>query len=75
MAKQVGMPIGQGLAAGIMESIPAIRGAMAVSLGAAQGQATQSVQNYYLTANYATSQSESTLRNDLRAMQILSGAV
>lgn len=75
MAKQVGLPIGQGMAAGIMESIPAIRGAMAVSLGAAQGQATQSIQNYYLTANYATSQSESTIRNDLRAMQILSGAV
>lgn len=75
MAKQVGLPIGQGLAVGIMESIPAIRGAMAVSLGSAQGQATQSIQNYYLTANYATSQSESTLRNDLRAMQLLSGAV
>ena len=75
MAKQVGLPIGQGMAAGIMSSIPAIRGAMAVSLGAAEGQATQSIQNYYLTANYATSQSESTIRNDLRAMQILSGAV
>lgn len=75
MAKQVGLPIGQGMAAGIMESIPAIRGAMAVSLGAAQGQATQSIQNYYLTASYQTAQSESSIRNDLRAMQILSGAV
>ena len=75
MAKQVGLPIGEGMAAGIMSSIPAIRGAMAVSLGSAQGQATQSIQNYYLTANYATSQSESTIRNDLRAMQLLSGAV
>ena len=75
MAMQVGLPIGQGLAAGIMESIPAIRGAMAVSLGAAQGQATQSVQNYYLSATYQTTQSESSIRNDLRAMQILSGAV
>jgi phage-related protein len=75
MAKQVGLPIGQGLAAGIMESIPAIRGAMSVSLGAAQGQATQSIQNYYLTASYQTAQSESSIRNDLRAMQLLSGAV
>ena len=75
MAKQVGLPIGQGLAAGIMESIPAIRGAMAVSLGSAQGQATQSIQNYYLTASYQTAQSESSIRNDLRAMQLLSGAV
>ena len=75
MAKQVGLPIGQGLASGIMESIPAIRGAMAVSLGAAQGQATQSIQNYYLTASYQTAQSESSIRNDLRAMQLLSGAV
>lgn len=75
MAKQVGLPIGQGLAAGIMESIPAIRGAMAVSLGSAQGQATQSIQNYYLSATYQTAQSESNIRNDLRAMQLLSGAV
>jgi len=75
MAKQVGLPIGQGLAAGIMESIPAIRGAMAVSLGSAQGQATQSIQNYYLSATYNTAQSESSIRADLRAMQILSGAV
>lgn len=75
MAQVVGAPIGQGIAAGIMEGIPAIRGAMAVSLGAAQGQATQSVQNYYLSATYNTAQSESSLRNDLRAMQLLSGAV
>ena len=75
MAKQVGLPIGQGLAAGIMESIPAIRGAMSVSLGSAQGQATQSIQNYYLSATYQTAQSESSIRNDLRAMQLLSGAV
>lgn len=75
MAQQVGLPIGQGLAAGIMESIPAIRGAMAVSTGAAAGQATQSIQNYYLSATYNQTQSESSIRNDLRAMQILSGAV
>ena len=75
MAKQVGLPIGQGMAAGIMESIPAIRGAMAVSTGAAAGQATQSIQNYYLSATYNTAQSESSIRADLRAMQILSGAV
>ena len=75
MARQVGLPIGQGMAAGIMESIPAIRGAMAVSTGAAAGQATQSIQNYYLSATYNQTQSESSIRNDLRAMQLLSGAV
>jgi hypothetical protein len=33
------------------------------------------VQNFYLTANYQTAQSQSSLTADLRAMQLLAGGV
>lgn len=75
MAKQVGLPIGQGIAAGIASSAGDIRAAMGYSVGSAVGATNQTVQNYYLTANYATPQSPTSIAADLRAMQYLTGAI
>ena len=75
MAKQVGLPIGQGIAAGIASSAADIRAAMGYSVGSAVSATNQTVQNYYLTANYATPQSPTSIAADLRAMQYLTGAI
>jgi len=74
-ADSIGLPISQGIAAGIAKGAPEINGALNTTLGGAAGGTTQTVQNYYLSATYNTRQSESSIMADLRAMQLLSGAV
>ena len=74
-ADSIGLPISQGIAAGIAKGAPEINGALTTTLGGAAGGTTQTVQNYYLSATYNTRQSESSIMADLRAMQLLSGAV
>ena len=75
MADIVGNPMAQGIAAGIASGIPDIQRALNVAVTAATGAPTQTVQNFYLTANYQTAQSQSSLTADLRAMQLLAGGV
>lgn len=75
MADIVGNPMAQGIAAGIAAGIPDIQRALNVAVTAATGAPTQTVQNFYLTANYQTAQSQSSLAADLRAMQLLAGGV
>lgn len=71
MAETVGVPFAQGIAAGIAAGIPDITGAARVAGTAAAGA---TVNNYYnLTANYANTQSESTILSDLRMMQSVFG--
>lgn len=74
-ADDIGTPISQGIAAGILRGAGDIANAVNYSTGAAATVSNSTVQNYYLTANYATVQSESSLRADLRGLQLLSGAV
>lgn len=71
MAETVGIPFSQGIAAGIAAGIPDITGAARIAGTAAAGA---TVNNYYnLTANYANTQSESTILADLRMMQSVFG--
>jgi phage-related protein len=74
-ADDVGMSISQGIAAGIAKGAPEINGALGMTLGGAANGTQQTVQNYYLSATYNQRQSESSIMADLRAMQLLSGAV
>jgi phage-related protein len=74
-ADSVGLPISQGIAAGIAKGAPEINGALGMTMGGASAGTTQTVQNYYLSATYNQRQSESNIMADLRAMQLLSGAV
>lgn len=74
-ADSIGLPISQGIAAGIAKGAPEINGALSTTMGGAAAGTTQTVQNYYLSATYNTRQSESSIMADLRAMQLLSGAV
>jgi phage-related protein len=74
-ADVIGMPISQGIAAGIAKGAPEINGALGMTLGGAANGTQQTVQNYYLSATYNQRQSESSIMADLRAMQLLSGAV
>jgi len=74
-ADNVGASISEGIAAGIIKGAPEINGALNATLGGASAGTTQTVQNYYLSATYNTRQSESSIMADLRAMQLLSGAV
>lgn len=75
MARIIGEPIAQGIAAGIVSGVPDIQRALNVAVSSATGAPTQTVQNFYLTANYQTAQSQSSLTADLRAMQLLAGGV
>lgn len=75
MARLIGQPIAQGIAAGIVSGVPDIQRALNVAVSSATGAPTQTVQNFYLTANYQTAQSQSSLTADLRAMQLLAGGV
>jgi len=75
MAQVIGQPIAQGIAAGIVSGVPDIQRALNVAVSSATGAPTQTVQNFYLTANYQTAQSQSSLTADLRAMQLLAGGV
>jgi len=74
-ANQVGFNISSGIAAGIAQGTPDITGAISGATGAAVGAVNQTTQNYYLSASYQTAQSESSISNDLRAMQLLAGGM
>jgi hypothetical protein len=74
-ADQVGYQMSAGMAAGIMRGIPDITGAIGGASGAAVGAVNQTTQNYYLSASYQTAQSESSISQDLRAMQLLAGGM
>jgi len=74
-ADAIGKPIGQGIAAGIASTTPTISGALGGTVGAAAAATTSTVQNFYLTANYATAQSQSDIMTDVRTMQLLAGGV
>lgn len=69
-AEAIGAPMAQGIAAGMLANVGAVQAAAGLTVGA--GAAT--VNNYYqLTASYNTMQSESSITQDLRAMQLASG--
>jgi hypothetical protein len=74
-ADQVGYNISSGIAAGITKGTPDITGAIGGATGAAVGAVNQTTQNYYLSASYQTAQSESSISQDLRAMQLLAGGM
>jgi hypothetical protein len=74
-ADQVGHNISSGIAAGITQGTPDITGAIGGATGAAVGAVNQTTQNYYLSASYQTAQSESSISQDLRAMQLLAGGM
>lgn len=68
MASMIGVPMVQGIISGSTTGIQR-------AVQAPPAEASQTVQNFYLTANYQTTQSQSSVRNDLRAMQLLAGGV
>jgi hypothetical protein len=74
-ADQVGYQMSAGMAAGIMRGIPDVTGAIGAVSGSAVGAVNQTTQNYYLSASYQTAQSESSISQDLRAMQLLAGGM
>jgi len=74
-ADQVGYQMTAGMAAGIMRGIPDVTGAIGAVSGSAVGAVNQTTQNYYLSASYQTAQSESSISQDLRAMQLLAGGM
>ena len=74
-ADQIGYQMSAGMAAGIVRGIPDVTGAIGVTTGAAVGAVNQTTQNYYLSASYQTAQSESSISQDLRAMQLLAGGM
>ena len=74
-ADAIGAPIGQGIAAGIARTSGDVASAMGATVGSAVGATQQTIQNFYLTANYATAQSQSDIMSDVRAMQLLAGGV
>lgn len=74
-ADQVGYQMSAGMAAGIARGIPDVTSAIGAVSGAGVGAVNQSTQNYYLSASYQTAQSESSIGQDLRAMQLLAGGM
>jgi len=74
-ADQVGYQMSAGMAAGIMRGIPDVTSAIGAVSGSAVGAVNQTTQNYYLSASYQTAQSESSIGQDLRAMQLLAGGM
>jgi phage-related protein len=74
-ADQIGYQMSAGMAAGIIRGVPDITGAISGVTGAAVGAVNQTTQNYYLSASYQTAQSESSISQDLRAMQLLAGGM
>ena len=71
-AAMVGEPIGQGMAQGIINTTGLVADASSMAVGNAGAVTTY---NYNLNASYATVQSEGNIMQDLRAMQILGGAL
>jgi len=74
-ADQIGYQMSAGMAAGIIRGVPDITSAIGAATGSAVGAVNQTTQNYYLSASYQTAQSESSISNDLRAMQLLAGGM
>ena len=74
-ADQVGYQMSAGMAAGIARGIPDVTSAIGAVSGSAVGAVNQTTQNYYLSASYQTAQSESSISQDLRAMQLLAGGM
>lgn len=74
-ADQIGYQMSAGMAAGIVKGIPDVTGAIGATAGSAVGAVNQTTQNYYLSASYQTAQSESSISQDLRAMQLLAGGM
>ena len=74
-ADQVGYQMSAGMAAGIVRGIPDVTSAIGAVSGAGVGAVNQTTQNYYLSASYQTAQSESSISQDLRAMQLLAGGM
>jgi hypothetical protein len=71
-ADMVGAPISQGMAQGIINSSGLVADASSMAVGNAAAVTTY---NYNLNASYATVQSEGNIMHDLRAMQLMSGAL
>lgn len=71
-ADMVGAPISQGMAQGIINSSGLVADASSMAVGNAAAVTTY---NYNLNASYATVQSEGNIMQDLRAMQLMSGAL
>jgi phage-related protein len=71
-ADMVGAPISQGMAQGIINSSGLVADASSAAVGNAAAVTTY---NYNLNASYATVQNEGSIMQDMRAMQLLSGAV
>lgn len=71
-ADMVGAPISQGMAQGIINSSGLVADASSAAVGNA---ASVTSYNYNLNASYATVQNEGSIMQDMRAMQLLSGAV
>lgn len=71
-AEMVGAPISQGMAQGIINSSGLVADASSMAVGNAAAVTTY---NYNLSASYATVQNEGSIMQDMRAMQLLSGAV
>jgi len=74
-ADQIGYQMSAGMAAGIVKGIPDVTSAIGAVSGAGVGAVNQTTQNYYLSASYQTAQSESSISQDLRAMQLLAGGM
>lgn len=74
-AAQIGLPFSQGIAAGITQSGGLVTSAITDALmGAMVNVAASDVgrtQNFYLNASYANMQSEGSLRDDVRTLQLL----
>lgn len=73
-AKSVGMPIGQGIAMGISQSSLTISDALASAISPL-ATSTVTNNNYYLTANYSRTQSETSIMQDLQVIRQLSGGI
>lgn len=71
-ADLVGAPISQGMAQGIIDTSGLVADASSMAVGNAAAVTTY---NYNLNASYATVQDEGSIMQDLRAMQILGGAL
>jgi hypothetical protein len=70
-ADAIGKPMAQGIAAGMLSSAGAVQTAAGLTVGAG---AAATVNNYYqLTATYNTMQSESSILQDMRALQLAAG--
>lgn len=73
MSDAISAPLTQGLAAGFAAGVPLVERSAASSRATAVE--SSNVQNFYLNANYQTTQSQSSITTDLRAMQLLAGGV